>query len=81
MIYHKGESFNLNDVMEGKFSGRTINLNDSISVLIKLNEDSLKRFTEGAHYFKIESDLVSNLEIYFELDESNMNIKFDLVNS
>ncbi len=77
LIYHKGESFNLNDVVEGKLSGRTINLNDSISILIKLNEDSLKKFTEGEHYFKIESALVSNLEINFELDERNMNIKFD----
>lgn len=81
LVYHKGESFNLNDVMKGKLSGRTINLNDSISILIKLNEDSLKNFTEGEHHFKIESALVSNLEINFELDERNMNIKFDPSNT
>ncbi|NVM37463.1 MAG: hypothetical protein HWN81_17845 [Candidatus Lokiarchaeota archaeon] len=77
LIYHKGESFNLNDIMEGKLSGRTINLNDTISILIKIDEDSLKIFTDGAHHFKIESDLVSNLLISFELDETNMNIRFD----
>ncbi|MFW9972579.1 MAG: hypothetical protein ACFFDF_20500 [Candidatus Odinarchaeota archaeon] len=77
LIYHKGDSFNLNDIMEGKLSGRTINLNDTISILIKINEKSLNRFTEGVHYFKIESELVSNLSINFELDETNMNIKFD----
>jgi len=77
LIYHKGDSFNLNDVMEGKLSGRTINLNDTISIFIKIDEESLKKFTEGAHYFKIESKLVSNLLINFELDETNMNIRFD----
>ncbi|MFX1590465.1 MAG: hypothetical protein ACFFC1_20210, partial [Promethearchaeota archaeon] len=35
-IYHKGESFKIDDIIEGKFSGRTIALGDSISVLIKL---------------------------------------------
>ncbi|MFX1419504.1 MAG: hypothetical protein ACFE9N_11350 [Promethearchaeota archaeon] len=77
LIYHKGESFNLNNIIEGKLSGRTVNINDSISVLIKLDEESLKKFTKGAHDFKIESDLISNLIIHFELDETNMNIRFD----
>ncbi|UCC20570.1 MAG: hypothetical protein JSV62_04595 [Promethearchaeota archaeon] len=77
LVYHKGESFNLNEIIEGKLSGRTINLNDSINVLIKLDEDSLKKFVKGAHYFKIESDLVSNLIIHFELDETNINVRFD----
>lgn len=77
LIYHIGESFNINDVLEGKLSGRTIDLGDSISVLIKVDENSLKMFTEGEHVFKVESDFITNLEIIFELDESNMNIKFD----
>ena len=77
LIFHKGKSFNIHDIMEGKISGRTINLNDTISVLIKLDDDTLKKFTKGSHCFKIESDLVSNLKINFELDESNMDIKFN----
>lgn len=77
LVYHKGESFNLDNIIEGKLSGRTVNINDSISVLIKLDEDSLKKFTKGAHYFKIESDIISNLIIHFELDETNMNVRFD----
>jgi hypothetical protein len=76
-IYHKGESFNIDDILEGKFSGRTIDLGDTASVLLKIDESSLEMFTEGKHSFKIESDLISNLEIFFELDENNMNIKFD----
>ncbi len=67
--------------MEGKLSGRTINLNDSISLLIKIDENTLKKFTEGKHVFRVESDLVTNLEITFELDETNMNIKFDPENA
>ncbi len=77
LIYHKGESFNLNDIMEGKLSGRTIGLNDTVSILIKIDEESLKKFTKGVHHFKIESDFVSNLSINFELNETNMNIRFD----
>jgi len=77
LVYHKGESFNINEILEGKLSGRTIAFGDRISLLIKLDENSLEKFTEGEHTFRIESDLVSNLEIFFELDESNMDIKFD----
>jgi hypothetical protein len=76
-IYHRGESFNINDILEGKLSGRTINLGESISLLIRIDEDTIKKFTEGEHAFKVESDFISNLEITFELDETNMNIKFD----
>ena len=81
LIYHKGESFELDDILEGKLSGRTIALGDSISILIKLDTESLKVLTEGKHIFKIENDLVSNLIINFELDETNMNLKIDLENA
>ncbi|MFX0105195.1 MAG: hypothetical protein ACFE75_06865 [Candidatus Hodarchaeota archaeon] len=77
LIYHKGTSYNLNEILEGKFSGRTIALGDSLSILINLDKNSLEMFTKGKHSFRIESDLISNLEIIFELDESNMNIRFD----
>jgi hypothetical protein len=81
LLYHKGESFNMNDIMAGALSGRTIAFNDTISLLLKLEQDTLEYFTEGIHTFRIESDLVSNLEITFELDETNMNIKFDPENA
>jgi len=77
LIYHKGESFKLDDILEGKLSGRTIALGDTISILIKLDTESLNILTEGKHIFEIDSDLVSNLIINFELDETNMNLKFD----
>jgi len=81
LIYHKGESFKLDDVLEGKLSGRTIALGDTISILIKLDTETLNIMTEGKHEFKIDSELVSNLIINFELDDSNMNIKFDPENA
>jgi hypothetical protein len=81
LIYHKGESFTLEDILKGKLSGRTIALGDSISVLIKLNKETLSTLTEGKHAFKIESDLVSNLIINFELDETNMNLAFNSENT
>lgn len=76
-IYHKGESFNLDDILEGKFSGRMIGYGDTISVLLKLDAKILENLAEGEHVFKIESDLVSNFIIDFELDETNMNLKLD----
>ncbi|MHA2401153.1 MAG: hypothetical protein ACXADU_19990 [Promethearchaeota archaeon] len=81
LIYHKGEPFTVEDILKGKLSGRTIALGDSISVLLKLNAETLTNLTAGKHLFKIESDLVSNLIINFELDETNMNLKFDSENT
>jgi hypothetical protein len=77
LIFHKGAEFKMEDIIKGKFSGRTINFGDTVSILIKLDSESLDILTEGKHNFKIESDLVSNLVINFELDETNMNLKFD----
>ena len=77
MIYHGGELFKLNDLIEGKLSGRTIALGDSISVILKLDESSLEKLTEGKHILTIENDFIAGLEIYFELNEKNMNLKFD----
>ncbi len=76
MIYHGGELFTLNNILEGKLSGRTIALGDNISIILKLDESSLEKLMEGKHTFKIESDLISRLEINFELDKNNMNLKF-----
>ena len=77
LIIHKGESFKLEDMLHGKFSGRIIALGDTISVLIKLDTESLDALNEGKHTFRIESKSISNLSIDFELDDSNMNIAFD----
>ncbi|MFX0028872.1 MAG: hypothetical protein ACFE8B_06665 [Candidatus Hermodarchaeota archaeon] len=77
LIYHKGEAFTIKNIIEGNLSGRTIALGDTVSVLIKLDAQTLTILAEGEHAFRIESELVSNLIINFELDETNMNIRFD----
>jgi len=46
-----------------------------------MDDGSLEKLTEGKHSFKIESDMISNLEIDFELDKSNLNIPFDAKNA
>ena len=77
IIYHGGESFKLEDILEGKLKGRTIALGDSISIIIKLDPETLEQLKIGKHFIKIESDLITNLIINFELDENNTNLKFD----
>ncbi len=77
MIYHGGELFTLNNILEGKFSGRTIALGDKVSIILKLDESSLTKLIKGKHTFKIESDLFNGIEINFELDKNNMNLRFD----
>lgn len=81
MIYHGGELFTLNNILEGKLSGRTIALGDNISIILKLDESSLEKLTEGKHIFKIESDIITGIEIHFELDKNNMNLRFDSNNT
>ncbi|MFX1316613.1 MAG: hypothetical protein ACFE9T_12170 [Promethearchaeota archaeon] len=77
MIYHGGEMFTLKNILEGKLSGRTLALGDSISIIIKLDEGSLEKITEGKHIFKIETEFITGIEIHFELDKNNMNLRFD----
>ena len=77
LVYHDKELFKLNEILEGKLFGRTIALGDSISIIVKLDESSLEKLTEGKHILTIENDFIAGLEIYFELNEKNMNLKFD----
>jgi hypothetical protein len=81
MIYHGGEIFTLNNILEGKLSGRTIALGDKLSIILKLDESSLEKLTEGKHIFSIESDVITGIEIHFELNKNNMNLRFDSHNS
>ena len=76
-LHHKGESFSVEDIINGKLSGRTIGLGDTISVLIQLANETLTKLTKGKHSLVIESETISNLAIPFELDDNNINVKFD----
>lgn len=77
LIYHKGESFKIDEILRGKLGGRTIALGDFISILIKLDSKSLERLTKGKHVLSFEGENVPKLEINFELHDENMNQKFD----
>jgi len=75
-IYHKGDSFSFDDALGGKMGGRTIAMGDEITVMFKLDESFLAKLTEGKHTIGVESDKIPNIEIGFELNQKNMNQKF-----
>ena len=76
-VYHKGECFTFDDIMVGKFGGRTVGLGDTINFLAKLEDEDLARFTLGKHSLIIDADNIFQLEIIFELNEDNTNLRFD----
>ncbi len=77
IIYHKGDGFRLNDILNGTMAGRTIAMGDTFSILIKLEDEALKWFTEGKHSLIFEGANFPKITINFELTEKNMNVKFD----
>jgi hypothetical protein len=76
-IYHKGDKFTIEDILNGKLGGRIIALGDSINILISIDKESLELFQEGKHTFKFESELIPTLEFNFELTKENLNQKFN----
>jgi hypothetical protein len=77
LIYHGGECFKIDDIINGKLAGRLIAVGDSFDILISLEKEALKRFTLGKHKFTLESELVPKFEFNFELTQENINQKFD----
>ena len=78
IFYHKGDKFTVDDVLDGKLGGRLIALGDTIDIIIRLDIQALKKFTEGKHKFRLESELIPILEFNFELNKNNMNQKYKL---
>ena len=76
IIHHKGQRFTVDDILNGKLGGRLIALGDTVDILIKLDKNALKKFTEGKHKFRLESELIPVLEFNFELNEDNMNQEY-----
>ena len=74
-IYHDGVKFNLSDILEGKLKGRLIKLGDMIDIILKVEENILKKLSKGKHTFKIESQLVT-LELSLSLSDANFNVKY-----
>lgn len=76
LIYHNGEKFTIDELLKGDLAGRIVALGDTINILIKIDENGIKKFTKGKHYFIFDSELIPRLEFEFELDDENLNIKF-----
>jgi len=77
LMYHSGDCFKIDDLINGKLAGRLIALGDNINVLIRLEKDALAKFTIGKHKFTIESELIPKFEFNFELTQDNINQEFD----
>ena len=76
-FYIKDEEFVIDDLLNGKLAGRMIALGDTITILIKIDEDGLEKFSEGKHTFKFKSNIIPTLEFSFDLAAENINQKFD----
>ena len=76
LIYHNGEKFTIDDFLSGNLAGRIIGLGDTINILIKIDENGIKKFTKGKHRFIFESKLIPKLEFEFELDDENLKMEF-----
>ena len=76
MIFHKGVSFTIDDLLAGNLAGRIIALGDTINILIRIKSEGIKKFTKGKHKLIFESKLIPKLEFDFELDDDNLNIGF-----
>ena len=80
-FYLKEERFTIDELLSGKFAGRIIALGDTISILIRIDEDGIKKFSEGKHNFKFKSEVIPILEFNFELGKENLNQKFESINN
>ena len=65
-FYLKKERFTIDDLLSGKLAGKIVALGDTINILIKIDEDSLEKFSEGHHNFKFKSEIIPILEFNFE---------------
>ena len=78
-FYLNKEKFTIDDLLSGKLAVKIIALGDAINILIKIDEDGLEKFSEGAHNFKFKSEIIPILEFNFELGKENLNQSFDSV--
>jgi len=76
-VYHKGESYTVDEILGGKAGGKTIAMGDKLTVIIKLDGKDLSKLTEGKHTLRIEAENIPTLEIGFELTSDRINQQFD----
>ncbi len=80
-FYIKKEKFSIDELLSGKLAGRIIALGDTINILIRIDEESIEKFSEGKHNFKFKSEVIPILEFNFELGKENLNQKFESINN
>lgn len=76
-IYHKGDTYTIDDLLNNKAGGKLIAVGDSLSVLIKLEPEQIDELDQGKHTFTINAENIPKLEIEFELTKKNMNVKLN----
>ncbi|MHA1252095.1 MAG: hypothetical protein ACTSRP_19065 [Candidatus Helarchaeota archaeon] len=78
LVFIKDEKYTIDELLEGKAAGKLLGLGDTISILIKLDENIVNNLKEGYHTFKVKAKNLPDMEIKFELSKKNMNIKESL---
>ena len=76
-IFHKGEEFSLEDLLEGKAGGRLIAVGDPLKILLKLEKKYLNQLGKGKHTLVIEPENIPRIEVGFFLTKKNMNVPFE----
>ncbi len=78
-FYIKGEKHTINSILSGDVAGKTVDVGDKITILLKLKEEDMKKIKEvkGNHELTIKIKNLPIIIIKFELHDENMNIKFD----
>ncbi|MHA1439128.1 MAG: hypothetical protein ACTSPD_16275 [Promethearchaeota archaeon] len=74
-IFHKDRYYSIEDILSGAAAGKVIALGDSLTIFMKLPDKALEKLTEGKHTITIQVENMPTIEISFELNKNNMNIK------
>ncbi|MHA1273299.1 MAG: hypothetical protein ACTSQP_09325 [Promethearchaeota archaeon] len=75
LVIIKDEKYTIDELLEGKAAGKLLGLGDTISILIKLDENIVNSLKEGHHIFKVKAKNFPDMEISFELANKNMNLR------
>jgi len=78
-FYIKGDKYTINSILSGDIAGKTVVVGDKLTILLKLKEEDMKKFKEfkGNHELTINIKNLPTIIIKFELNDENMNIKFE----
>lgn len=63
----KGESYSVEEILQGKAGGKTVAMGDSFSINLKMPEKFMAKLIPGKHDLKVESENFPNIEIEFQI--------------